>query len=89
MIERRDRAGLTVEALAELRVGGEVRGQDLDRDRAIESYVERFVDFAHAARTERGLDFVWAEADAGMERHRLRFRGDYSSQMRDSRCCTP
>ena len=37
MRELRDRAGLTVEALAELRVGSERLGQNLDRDDAIES----------------------------------------------------
>src|SRR6516165_3378989 len=36
MLERRDRARLALEALAQLRVGGERIGQDLDRDRAIE-----------------------------------------------------
>ena len=49
MIERRDRARLALEALAQLRVGRERRRQDLDRDRAVEPRVAGAVDFAHAA----------------------------------------
>ena len=39
MVERRDRLRLALEALAELRVLGEARGQDLDRDVAVEARV--------------------------------------------------
>ena len=70
MIELRDRARFAVEPLAELRVGGEALGQDLDRDGAIEARVARLVDLAHAARADRRRDFVRAEASAGGQRHR-------------------
>ena len=69
MIELRDRAGLAVEALAELRIGGERVRENLDRDRAIEARVARLVDLAHAAGAEGGEDFVRAEASAGLQCH--------------------
>jgi len=40
MIELRGRAGFAVEALAELRISGERRREDLDRDGAIETSTE-------------------------------------------------
>ena len=46
MVQRRDGARLTIEALAELRVGGEMRRQDLDRDGTIQARVAGFVEFA-------------------------------------------
>jgi hypothetical protein len=46
MRELRDRAGFAIEALAELRIGPERLGKDLDRDKAIEAGVLGFVDFA-------------------------------------------
>ncbi len=52
MIQCGDGARLTLEALARLGVVGEARGQDLDRHRAIESRVARFVDLAHPARAD-------------------------------------
>lgn len=59
--ELRNRAGFTIEALPELRVGGQGAGQDLDRNGAVESRVARSVDLAHSARPERREDFVGAE----------------------------
>jgi hypothetical protein len=67
----RDRAGLAIEALAELRVGGERGGKHLDRDRAIEARVACFVDFAHPARAKGGKDLVRAEARAWGQRHAI------------------
>ena len=57
-LKRGDRARLAVEALAQRRVGGELRGQDLDRDRAIEPRVARLVDLAHAAGADGGVDAI-------------------------------
>ena len=42
-----------------------MRRQDLDRDRAIQTRIDGFVDLAHPARAEQGGDFIWAEAGAG------------------------
>ena len=64
-----DRAGFTLETLAELRVSRESLRKDLDGDDAIESRVARFVDLAHAAGPQGGEDLVRAEADAGGQGH--------------------
>jgi hypothetical protein len=53
-------AGLSQESLARLRVAGEVRGQDLDGDVAIELHVAREVHDAHAAAAELALERVFA-----------------------------
>ncbi len=39
--------------------------QDFDRDGVIQTRVACFVDLAHSAGAERGLDFVGAEARSG------------------------
>ena len=62
VVERRDSLGLTLEAGAPLLVGGEVRGQQFDRDRALEPCVARSIDLAHAPGRERRDDLVWSEA---------------------------
>ena len=53
MRELRDRARFTVEALTELRIGGERVVEDLDSDGAIEAGVACLVDLAHAARAQQ------------------------------------
>ena len=53
MVQARDRAGFTLEALTELDVIGEVLGKHLDRHDAIESGVFCLVDLTHTARSER------------------------------------
>jgi hypothetical protein len=58
MIQRRDRARFTVEAVAQLRIGRERRWQNFDRDRAIEPRVARPIHFAHPARANERDDFV-------------------------------
>jgi hypothetical protein len=69
VIEVRDRARFVLEAFTELQVSRDVRGQYLDRDGALQASVARFVDFAHAAGPERGLDLVRAEAPTGFQWH--------------------
>ena len=56
MIERRQQARFAREPGAALRIGGEVRGQNLDRDVATEPAVARAIDLAHAAGAERRDD---------------------------------
>ena len=56
---------------ATLRVGCEVRREDLDRDVAPQLAVARAIDLAHAAGAERREDRVWAELTA----HHHRFSG--------------
>ena len=67
--ELRDGTRLTLEALAELRIGGERVGQDLDRDGAVEPRVAGLVHLAHAAGAERRDDLVRAETGTRCEGH--------------------
>ena len=61
MVQAGDRLRLALEALAEIGVVGDVRGQHLDGDGAIQAGVSGFVDLAHAARAEGGVDLVGAK----------------------------
>ena len=61
--------GFAVEAIAELRIVGELGGKDFDGDDAIEARVARLVDLAHTAGSDGGDDFIRAESSAGSERH--------------------
>ena len=65
MVQARDGPSLAIEALPGVRTAGEMLGQDLDGDGAIEPRVAGAVDLSHAARTECGLDFVGTEFGAG------------------------
>ena len=65
VVQRPDDAGFAVEALAELRVGGELRRQDLDRDLAIEAGVDGAVDLPHASGGDGGNYFVGTQPGAG------------------------
>ena len=67
MRERSDSLGFSLEPVTELRVIGDQRRENLDRDGAIEADVARLVHLAHAAGTERSEDFVRTEARAGSD----------------------
>ena len=54
-------ARLLLESAQAVRVGGERRRQDLDRDLAPQSWVLRPVDFAHSPRAQRRDDLVGAQ----------------------------
>ena len=69
MIERRHGVRLAVEAGAQLGVGGELRRQHLDRDRAIEPRIARAVDLAHPAGADRRDDLIRPESRAGCQGH--------------------
>ena len=69
MIQRRDRAGLAIEPLAQIRIRSDVRGQDFNGDRAIKPRVPGFVDLAHSAGPQGRLDLVRAEACTGRKSH--------------------
>ena len=56
--QARDRACFAVEPFAELRVSRQRVGEDLDRDRAIQPRVARFLDLAHPARAEQRENLV-------------------------------
>ena len=61
MIDRRRHPRLALEALAEVRVGGAVGGDQLERDRTPEIELDGAVDDAHAAAPRDGLDPVSTE----------------------------
>ena len=61
MIQRGNGAGFALETLLEFGIGGEMSGENLDGNGAIEARVFRAVDLAHAAGAERGLNFVGTE----------------------------
>ena len=75
VIERRERPRFAREAGAALGIGGEVRGQDLDRDVATELAVARAIDLAHAAGAERRHDRVGPEPTIDHRRRAGRSRG--------------
>ena len=69
MIERRHGARLAGEPFPELRVAGEIRGQDLQRQRAFEPCVARAVHLSHPARTDARDNDVGADSIACGEWH--------------------
>jgi hypothetical protein len=70
MLERGDCARFPIESFTSSRVGGESSREDLDRDDALKTCIERAVHLAHAAGAEGGLDLVRAEVIARGESHR-------------------
>src|SRR5262249_36607602 len=64
-----DGPGSAFEAVAQARVLGQVLGQDLDRDRAVEARVLRTVHLAHAASAETRQHFVRPELRAARQGH--------------------
>jgi hypothetical protein len=53
MVQGRDRACFAVESLLGLRVFRKVRGKNLDGDDALEPCIQRAINLAHAASSER------------------------------------
>ena len=71
MLERRNRARLPLEPLAQLRVGGQRRGKHFDRDGTVEPGVARAIHLAHAPGPERRDHLIRPESDARRHRHRV------------------
>ena len=69
MAQGRERLRLALEPLLQVRVGGDVLGQDLDGDGAVEPRVGGLVDLAHAAGANRSGDLVGAEPGANSQSH--------------------
>ena len=61
MLDGRNRARFAFEALNKAGRSGDVRGKNLDGDRAIETRVARPIDFAHGPCSGQGLDLIRAE----------------------------
>src|SRR5205823_4432711 len=70
MIQSSHGVSFAVEPFAKLRIGGEGRGQNFDRDRAIEAGIASFVNLAHSAGASERDDLVGAKASAGLQGHR-------------------
>ena len=80
MIERREHACFPLESREAIRIVRESIRQDFERHVAAELSVVGALDFAHAARADRGLHFVRAETCTGSERHEPACeRRDYDS----------
>ena len=56
MAQRGQRPGLPLEPLFQIGIVGDVRGQNLDRDGAIQSCVVRLADLSHSASAYGGKD---------------------------------
>ena len=67
MIERRGRARLVLEPLAQVLVRPRRRAQHLQRDRPLQLRIVREIHLAHAADSEERADLVTAELGAGLE----------------------
>lgn len=68
-----ERLGLTLEALLQVGIAGNVFRQDLDGNCAIETGFGRLIDFSHPAGTNRGGNRIRAKPRARGQRHgRLR-----------------
>jgi hypothetical protein len=60
MAQRAEHAGFLLEALQAVGIAGERFRKNFDGDGAVQARVARTVDLAHAARAERGDNFVGA-----------------------------
>ena len=67
MAEGRDGLRFTLEPLFEIRISGDVLGQDFDGNGAIQAGVTGFVNFPHSSSPKCGLNLVRAELRAGLE----------------------
>ena len=67
MVQRREHFRFALKPREPIGIGRERRRQNLDRDLAFELRVRRAIDLPHAARADRGGDFIDAETGAGSE----------------------
>jgi len=84
VVERRGHARLASEPIERLRVGGEIRGQELQRDLAAQADVFGAVHHAHAARAEPLQDLV--VTDQGTKHSRLNCTATDGSARRARLC---
>jgi len=73
MIQRREEIGLPREPRQTIRIAGEKRRQNLERDLARQPAVARQIHLAHAAGADERDDFVAAEPGAWLESHDSRW----------------
>jgi hypothetical protein len=65
MVQRRDRPRFMFESAQAIRIMGHGRGENFDRDIAIETRIAGAVDFAHPAPAEQDYDLIRSESRAG------------------------
>src|ERR1700675_4737407 len=70
MVQRGNGPGLALHALFEFRRRRKMRSENLNRYRAIQTGIQRTVNFPHSAGAQRRLDFIGAEFRARGEGHR-------------------
>jgi hypothetical protein len=80
VVQLGDGVRFAFELLAEVRILRQMRRQNLDRNRTIETRVARLVDFAHPAGSDRRQDFVWTEARTGRQQFRSELGLDRASR---------
>ena len=71
MVERGEHLRFAMKACEAIRIGGERRRQDLQRDVAIELCIARAIHLAHAAGADGGDDFIRPETSGGTDGHRF------------------
>jgi hypothetical protein len=86
MVQRRYGSGFTLEPFTLVAVGRKLRRQNLDRDRAVKTYVTRLVDLAHPAGPEEPEDVMRTEARAGWQTHAAGSLGGYLTCPTRERC---
>jgi hypothetical protein len=69
VVQRRGRARLLLEAADAVRILGERVGEELDRDRAAQTRIDRTVHLAHAAGADDAGDLVRTDAGAARQAH--------------------
>jgi hypothetical protein len=72
MIQCREQLGFALKPREAIRIMRKRLQQDLQRDVPLQLRVARAIDLAHAARAERGQDFVRAESRTRGQRHASR-----------------
>ena len=82
MIQRRQHLRLAAKPRQAFAVGRERGGQELDRDATAELGVGGLVDFAHAAGSQVGRDFVVGEF--GSDHGQMKMRGGSYQSLRTS-----
>ena len=65
VVQAGDGLRLALEPLLEIRVGGDMLGQHIDGDRAVQARVAGFVDLTHAPSADGRDDLVRTELRAG------------------------
>jgi hypothetical protein len=67
VIDGGDRASFLPKTLQPIRIGGDGRGKQLDRDLALQPRIVRAIDLSHATRAEQRLDLVRPDATPGRQ----------------------